>query len=178
MNATRQLLVATAIVLVSACAAPRKPPPPVVAPPIVRPTPTPAPPPPPADWRDAPITPGDWTYGAAASGSVANFGGGSLSPLLALQCDRAANRIVLRRAGSAAGPVPLTITTTNATRSFSAAPSAPPQPPELVVALAPRDPILDAIVFSRGRFMVEAAGLPTLFLPTWPEVARVVEDCR
>jgi hypothetical protein len=33
-------------------------------------------------------------------------------------------------------------------------------------------------VFSRGRFAVETDGLPTLVLQTWPEPARVVEDCR
>jgi hypothetical protein len=44
--------------------------------------------------------------------------------------------------------------------------------------LAATDPLLDAIAFSRGRFAVEAPGLPTLILPTWPEPARVVEECR
>lgn len=48
----------------------------------------------------------------------------------------------------------------------------------LVVALRARDPLLDAIVFSRGRFAFEAAGEPTLYLPSWPEIGRVIEDCR
>lgn len=48
----------------------------------------------------------------------------------------------------------------------------------LVVSLPAGDPLLDAIAFSRGRFALEAAGLPTLYLPAWPELSRVVEDCR
>jgi len=44
--------------------------------------------------------------------------------------------------------------------------------------LSARDPLLDAIAFSRGRFALEAAGLETLYLPAWPELSRVIEDCR
>jgi hypothetical protein len=45
-------------------------------------------------------------------------------------------------------------------------------------ALAANDPLLDAMVFSRGRFSIEVTGLPRLIIPTWPEPARVIEDCR
>jgi hypothetical protein len=48
----------------------------------------------------------------------------------------------------------------------------------LVVVLTARDPLLDAMAFSRGRFALEAAGLETLYLPAWPELSRVIEDCR
>ena len=40
------------------------------------------------------------------------------------------------------------------------------------------DPLLDQIAFSRGRFLVRAAGAGELVLPSWPEPARVIEDCR
>ena len=177
MRTTRLMLTATALALLSACAAERKPPPPVVRP-VPRPTPAPAPPPrPPADWRDVPITPGDWTYRAEATGSSARFGTPGAEPLLSLSCERAAGRLVLRRAGAAPGPVPLTIVTTSSTRSLSAVPEPAPAT-GLAVALAPRDPILDAMAFSRGRFMVEVPGLPPLYLPSWPEFARAIEDCR
>jgi len=33
-------------------------------------------------------------------------------------------------------------------------------------------------LFSRGRFMVHVDGLPDLILPSWPEPAHVIEDCR
>ena len=51
--------------------------------------------------------------------------------------------------------------------------------PALVgVTLDPREPQLDAIAFSRGTFLVSIKGAADLVLPAWPEVARVVEDCR
>jgi len=34
------------------------------------------------------------------------------------------------------------------------------------------------MAFSRGRFALETAGQETLYLPSWPEISRVVEDCR
>lgn len=40
------------------------------------------------------------------------------------------------------------------------------------------DNLLDNMAFSRGRFTVEMAGAPMLVIPTWPEPARVIEDCR
>jgi hypothetical protein len=41
-----------------------------------------------------------------------------------------------------------------------------------------RDPFLDKIAFSRGRFIVAVSGTARLAIPSWPEFARVVEDCR
>ena len=107
----------------------------------------------------------------------AEFGSIPGQPLLSLRCERTAGLIRLRRAGAATGPLPLTITTTSARRSFTVAPEQA-EPPAVALAIPARDPILDAMVFSRGRFMIEVPGLPTLYLPAWPEVARVVEDCR
>lgn len=177
MNPNRLLLIASALAVLSACAAPRKPPPPIAAPPP-RPAPLlPPPPPPPADWRDAPATPGTWTYRFDPAASTAEFGSTPGQPLLSLRCERAAGVVRLRRAGSATGPLPLTITTTSVRRSFTLAPEQG-NPPAVALAIPARDSILDAMAFSRGRFMIEVPGLPTLYLPAWPEVARVVEDCR
>lgn len=44
--------------------------------------------------------------------------------------------------------------------------------------LDPRDPLLDAIAFSKGRFAVEATGVPALYIPPYPEITRAIEDCR
>ena len=44
--------------------------------------------------------------------------------------------------------------------------------------LAPDDPLLDAMAITKGRFAVAAPGEPTLYLPAWAEVSRVIEDCR
>src|SRR3546814_20132544 len=45
-------------------------------------------------------------------------------------------------------------------------------------ALAPRDSMLDAMGYSRGRFIVEQPGLPILVIPAYAEIERVAEDCR
>lgn len=176
MTLPRLLLFASTLAFLSACAAPRKPAPAVPAPP--RPTPVAvAPAPPPADWRDAAITPGGWAYGTGVAGTRAAFSAGTGEPLLTLACQRGAGQVVVTRAGAASGSVPLTVTTTTQVRSFTAAPD-PADPRALTVALPARDALLDAVAFSRGRFMVEVPGLPTLYLPAWPEVGRVIEDCR
>jgi hypothetical protein len=37
---------------------------------------------------------------------------------------------------------------------------------------------LDQLAYSRGRFMLSKPGRETLIIPVWPEIARVIEDCR
>jgi hypothetical protein len=34
------------------------------------------------------------------------------------------------------------------------------------------------MAFSRGRFLVTVEGGASLVVPAWPELARVIEDCR
>jgi len=160
--------------MVGACSAPQ-----VVPPPAPQPTSRPAPPPPPPsaqpafkDWRDAPQTPGDWRY----ENGTARFGSAG-STLFAITCNRAARTVSLIRTGTAQRALPMTVATTSETRPLSAEP-APQGSPQLVVTLPANDRLLDAMAFSRGRFTVEINGLPTLYLPAWPEVARVTEDCR
>ena len=69
----------------------------------------------------------------------------------------------------------LTIRTSDQRRALTAQPTGGSY---VAVELAPRDMILDSIGYSRGRFLVEAPGLPTLVVPAWAEVLRVAEDCR
>ena len=40
-----------------------------------------------------------------------------------------------------------------------------------------RDPLLDALAFSRGRIGIAVDGVETSY-PSWPEIARVLDDCR
>ena len=47
-----------------------------------------------------------------------------------------------------------------------------------MVRFAAGDPMLDAMGYSRGRFVLQQQGLPTLVIPAWPEIERVTEDCR
>jgi len=121
-------------------------------------------PPPFEDWRDRPLTPGDWTYAAVAGGSEARFGPEGEAAGLTMRCDTARRQIVLVRE-TAAGV--LEVQTTFGQRVLAAA-----------TELAAGDPLLDEIAFSRGRFMVGTPGRSLLIVPAWPEPARVIEDCR
>ncbi len=142
---------------------------PAPAPPPPAPPP-PAPPPPqpaPGDWRDAPQTPGDWRY----SSGTAQFGPPGAA-LLTLRCDRAGGVVVIGRQGS---QPQMRILTGTQQRVLDAPAGAAGSIEARVPA---RDPLLDAMAVTRGRFAVESPGQPTLYVPAWPEVARVVEDCR
>lgn len=152
-------------------------PPPLPAPrPVVTPRPAPAQPvPQAADWRDWAVTPGDWVYRVDARGSIALFGTPGADALLTLRCDRQTNMVYLSRQGSVIAP--LTLRTSSLARSLNVQPTGA-TPAYVAVAVAPRDPLLDAMAFSRGRFLVEQIGMPTLVVPAWAEVGRVTEDCR
>jgi hypothetical protein len=153
-------------------------PPPSPPVPVPAPTPAPAPapaPPPSADWRDWALTPGTWAYRQDARGSIALYGRAGEEAELTLRCDRARGRIFLARRGE--GAAALTIRTTSSVRRLDALPTGG-TPPYLAAELGVRDAVLDAIGFSRGRFVVEAQGLPALTVPAWAEALRVVEDCR
>jgi hypothetical protein len=89
-----------------------------------------------------------------------------------MRCDPAARTVRLERI-AAAPPTAMIVRTQTLSRTLASS-----QPGQLAAALPARDPLLDAMAFSKGRFAVEAAGLPTLYIPSWTEVSRVVEDCR
>lgn len=144
-------------------APPPAPPPP---PPAPAPELPPPPPEPPADWRDAPLSAGDWSYRGDGSASVATYGTGAFE----LRCT--GGQISLVRAGSNGGS--LAVRTTFGDRSLPVR----PEGGAVVATLASSDPLLDQIAFSRGRFLIQAAGVAPLILPAWPEPVRVIEDCR
>ena len=131
------------------------------------PRPAPAPP---QDWLDAPLTPGEWRYHAAQ----ARFGSSVVLACTGAPGARMIELSILHEFGAPpiAADAPVTITTNDAQRQIGAAGL------EATLTIAPRDPILDAMAFSRGRFMIEVAGQAALILPARPEVARVIEDCR
>jgi hypothetical protein len=145
--------------LVAGCATT---PPRVSAPPPPTTLAPPAPAAAPVDWRDQPLTPGNWRYLTDEQGSSANYGA------LTLRCLRATRTITIGRTDATASR--LTIQTSYARRDVPAA--------QGMASLSATDPLLDQIAFSRGRFTVEADGLPILVLPSWAEPARVIEDCR
>ena len=107
-----------------------------------------------------PITPGAWGLAATATGSEARYG-----THLSLRCDRAARTVTIARPVEPVAS--LTIVTDSVTRALPAG-----------GRLLANDPLLDAIAFSRGRFLVSGGSGPVLAVPTWPEAARAIEDCR
>ena len=118
---------------------------------------------------DAPQTPGDWRYRSTGGATRASFGEGAGAPSFEMVCQ--GGQVLLLRQGSGGAMRILTETTE---RTLPAS----PREGSTAAQLNARDPLLDAMAFSKGRFAVEVAGLPTLFVPAWPEVTRVIEDCR
>ena len=183
---TRRLLQASAVALTLAAAgcvpSPRQAPAPTPTP---RPIPAPAPTPAPTatvvetirTWQDFPQTPGDWNYAATATGSAARYGAANSEAEFSLICLRANRTVQLVRRGQAPGALPIVIRTTSRDGVVTAEPIAGATP-TVAGTIGASDPLLDAMAFSRGRFAVEVNGLQTLYLPAWPEVTRVIEDCR
>lgn len=133
----------------------------------------------PSNWEDWRATPGDWAYRRDARGSVALFGPPGANALFVIRCDQAASRVYLSRGGSF--PVgqsgQMSIRTSSTARSLSAGNSSE-SPPYVAAELVGSDRLLDAMVHSRGKFLVSVRGADDLVVPTWAEFARVVEDCR
>lgn len=154
----------------------------------VRPQIRPAPPPvaatPPApslgaDWRDWPLTPGNWTYRQDARGAIALYGAEGGNAVFTARCDRAAGQIFLSHPGAfpEGETGRMTVRTSSGPATFAVA-NAGSTPPYIAGQVSARDPQLDNIVYSRGRFVVSVKGTADLVIPTWPEFARVLEDCR
>jgi hypothetical protein len=93
-----------------------------------------------------------------------------------VRCDKSGRQIVLIRNGITTGNV-MTIRTSFGARNFPISVETG-SPNQLLSRVGANDPFLDSIAFSRGRFSVEVPGTPMLVIPSWPEAARVVEDCR
>lgn len=153
-----------AAVMIASCAP--RPAPPAPVPVAPRPAPPPAEPPvpapPPADWRDAPLTPGDWSVT-----------GSSNTPSAVYETSAgAAFQIICSVPGQIGLSVPdahgneIIVRTTFGERTVA------------TTSLAATDPLFDQIAFSRGRFLVRARGVADRIFPTWPEPARVIEECR
>lgn len=175
----RRSTVALACLAVACCSPPA--PEPTPAPPAARPAATAVPAstplaPSPADWIDAAQTPGDWSYRPVSGGSLAQFGMRG-KPVLGLGCMATSRRVALIRYDTqSARDVPMIVRTETADRTLTAKPSQDGN--DVSTALQARDPLLDAMALSKGRFAVEVSGAQALYVPSWPEVTRVIEDCR
>jgi hypothetical protein len=160
-------------VLLAGCVA--APVPPNAPPMIYRPAPRPAPlPAPAANWENGILSPGSWTYVKDVRGGLASYGFGSV-PTVSFRCNLTTRRIYVSRPGTVAGQ--MTLRATTGARAYNAMLTAGPQ--SVVGAeIAATDPQLDALAFSRGRILVGLAGAPDIVVPSAPEIARVIEDCR
>lgn len=171
-------LALVSLTALAACSSPPPPEPPkpvVVKPVVVPPTQPPVTVQPKGDWTDWPLSAGDWVYRQDDRGSIALFGQPGADALVTLRCDKGRQRVYFSRAGS--GGNSITIRSSSTMKQFAAAGTGG-TPPYIATELMPRDAILDAMIYSRGRVAIEAAGTQSIAVPSWTEIARVVEDCR
>jgi hypothetical protein len=165
-----------AVLGLAACVAP----PPSPAPKIVSAPPPVAAAPSPlrltGDWNDWPFTPGSWTYRRDGRTSVAQFGTPGRNATVNFRCDAESRRVTLSREALAPG-TRMVIRTSSMTKTLATTAS-DANPAYLAADIAATDPILDAMAFSRGRVLVEMEGQQPVILPSWAEIARIVEDCR
>jgi hypothetical protein len=131
--------------------------------------------PPAIDLSTATPSDGNWNYTPVAGGSQATFVNLSMQPQLTIQCARGTRRVTIAKPASGAAPY-LAVWTSTQPRNLLA--SFNPATGMISATVSAYDPILDAIAFSRGRIGFSVSGQPTLVLPAWAEVARVMEDCR
>ena len=118
---------------------------------------------------------GEWTYSALNDGSEARFTDTTAVPQLILSCTRSTRHVIVSKMAVGAAPY-MNIWTSSQQRSIPS--SYNPATGRLVVELNANDALLDAMATSRGRLGVAAGTQPSLVVPPWPELARVVEDCR
>jgi hypothetical protein len=144
---------------------PRPAPPPASAAPAraPAPVPAPAPAPPPGNWQDGPLSPGDWSHRSEGGRSSASFGVPGAAPSLTIHCT-ADFRVEIGLTGAPGAA--LVLRSSFGERRLGA------------VSIAAADPLLDQLAFSRGRILVQAESGAGVIAPSWPELARVVEDCR
>ena len=128
-----------------------------------------------ADPRNFAQLSGSWSYAPFPGGSDATFIDASGRAQLVLRCDRASRRIVVGRPATAAAPT-ITLWSTEGARAYPAVFDA--STGQLRAAVAANDPMLDALVFSRGSFGIGVSGLAPVAVPAWPEATRAIEDCR
>jgi hypothetical protein len=128
-----------------------------------------------ADWRDGPLTEGTWHYIPGEAVSSARFGRDGAAAVLIVRCDRTTHQIALLRGGVA---TEVSIMTSAGVERRPAGRIDEASIPMTGVLFAANDPLLDRMVFSRGRFAIGAPGLPIVVVPAWAEPARSIQDCR
>ena len=161
---------ALSVLALAACVPASAPPAPLPAPPPAPLPPPPLPAAPPTDWQTGPLAAGDWTYTASSNTPLATFQSARASFTIRCQQGRAIWLGVAGAQGDA-----LEIRTSYGARRL---PAERVHLNEMLAQLPVSDPLLEQMAFSRGRFLVAIEGGPSLVVPAWPELARVIEDCR
>src|SRR5215218_8219101 len=174
MGASRlSLACVLALAALAGCVPRAETPPPRTAPapqPAPPPPPAPAPPsPPPVGWEDAALASGDWLYSEDGGTPQASFGTPGAT-VFALRCV-GPGQIGILLPGAPGEPIG--IITGFGERSLAGGGAQRAQ-----TVLPASDTLFDQIGFSRGRFLVRATGTGDLVLPSWPEPARLIEECR
>lgn len=128
-----------------------------------------------ADFSNIVPIAGDWSYLPAGDGSEAWFTSADGHPQLWIHCVRATRHVSIARPAAISSPI-INVWTSSEVRAVAAAFN--PATSRLTADFANYDTLLDAIAASRGRIAFSISGEPALVVPAWPEVARVIEDCR
>jgi hypothetical protein len=118
---------------------------------------------------------GQWTYMPGADGGEAMFTDSRGRLQLTIRCTRSTRQIALSKAASSASPS-LWVWTSAEKKTLPATYDSATG--RVNASIGANDSLLDAIAFSRGRIGFSTSGLETLVVPPWPEVGRVIEDCR
>jgi hypothetical protein len=126
---------------------------------------------------DAPATLGSWSYENRGSLTLAVFTASGRGAVFAIQCRAPSREVWLVMPGQSVASPTMQVRAETTTRAINAQLSVG-ELSNVTAALSGDDPLLDAIALSKGRFAVETEGLPPLYLPSWAEVTRVIEDCR
>ena len=121
------------------------------------------------------VLPGNWSFAFATGGSEATFSDSSGNQQLWVHCTRITRRVSIAKRAGGATPF-LQVWTSSMMRNAPAGYN--PATGRLTADFPAQDPLLDAIVSSRGRIGFGIVGEPALVVPPWAEVARVIEDCR
>lgn len=125
------------------------------------------------NWMDEPRTPGDWHYHDLPNSSYASFTSPAGRERFRFTCT-ASHTVMLTEPGRDPYARSMIIRTEFGDRTLPVSTASN----NVRAVLTAHDDFLAKIAFSRGRFAVRVAGLPDLFLPSWPEITRVIEDCR
>ncbi len=133
-------------------------------------------------WTSWPIAAGKWSYGNANNTTFALFGKSQRDPVIVIRCETASKQIIFARVleFSKGQASTMRVRASDGMQSWATQIGSTGSLNGVYhgVTLLPTDPMLDFMVFSRGRFAMEVEGETSLAVPAWPEMARVIEDCR